>query len=278
MSGLSGAVTDRCPRPTGSYRPSMARRWRRAWSARRGSAGSPTAGSPAPGGWLPRRYSGRSAGGRAGGACSCRTFARPACDARPAASRALPGRPRPATAGGRTGPGQRTRPGRRARTGPAGGPAQHRVLMPEHQQFSVLRLIPAAYRHDQLEYPAHQQVRELQSHPASQPSPHQACSRYGRSTIESAQEHPGRGGRQVPARPGEHRPHRGARICPGLQRVEATLAVELTGQLGQRHRRARCGQLGGHRQRQQAAAQTRAGSSSKLTQYVGAFRVSGGGA
>jgi hypothetical protein len=97
-SGLSGAVPDRCPRRAGSHRRSTAQRWRRAWPARRGSAGTPAAGSPSPGGRRSGRCSARSAGGRAGGGCWCRTSARSACGARPAASRALPGRPRPTAA------------------------------------------------------------------------------------------------------------------------------------------------------------------------------------
>ena len=53
--------------------------------------------------------------------------------------------------------------------------AQHRVLVPEHQQLSVLRQVRAGYQDSQAEYPAGQQVDALEQHPASQPSPSQAC-------------------------------------------------------------------------------------------------------
>ena len=93
--------------------------------------------------------------------------------------------------------GQRSEPGpiRWLVPDPAGVPAQHRVLMPEHQQPGVLRPVPAEHQRNQPEYPAHQQIRGLQRHPASQPSPHQARSHYGRSTRQSsirAAHHPAR--------------------------------------------------------------------------------------
>jgi len=50
---------------------------------------------------------------------------------------------------------------------PGGVPAQHRVLVPEHQQLSVLRQVLAGYQDSQAEYPADQQVDALEQHPAS---------------------------------------------------------------------------------------------------------------
>ena len=45
--------------------------------------------------------------------------------------------------------------------------AQHRVLVPEHQQLSILRPVATAQQDDQAEYPARQHVDDLQQHPAS---------------------------------------------------------------------------------------------------------------
>jgi hypothetical protein len=53
----------------------------------------------------------------------------------------------------------RDEPGKRGEPGPAGGvvahpacvPAQHRVLVPEHQQFGVLRPVPAGHQDSQAE-------------------------------------------------------------------------------------------------------------------------------
>ena len=53
---------------------------------------------------------------------------------------------------------------------PPGLPAQHRVLVPEHQQLSTLGQVPAEYQDGEAEYPANQQVDDLEQHPASQPS------------------------------------------------------------------------------------------------------------
>ena len=58
---------------------------------------------------------------------------------------------------------------------PAGVPPQDRVLMPEHQQFSILRQVAAKDQDGQAEYPVRKQVDDLEKHPASQPSPRQAC-------------------------------------------------------------------------------------------------------
>jgi hypothetical protein len=58
---------------------------------------------------------------------------------------------------------------------PAGVAAQHRVLVPGHQQFSVLRQVFTECQDSQARYPANWQVDDLEQHPASQPSPRQAC-------------------------------------------------------------------------------------------------------
>ena len=58
---------------------------------------------------------------------------------------------------------------------PADVPAQYRVLVPEHQQLSILRQVAAEHQDGQAEYPARKQVDDLEQHPASQPSPRQAC-------------------------------------------------------------------------------------------------------
>jgi hypothetical protein len=49
--------------------------------------------------------------------------------------------------------------------------AQHRVLVPEHQQLDILRPVAAEHQDSHAEYPARQQVDDLEQHPASQPSP-----------------------------------------------------------------------------------------------------------
>jgi hypothetical protein len=48
--------------------------------------------------------------------------------------------------------------------------AQHCVLVPEHKQFSILRPVATEHQDSQTEYRVHQQVDDLQQHPASQPS------------------------------------------------------------------------------------------------------------
>ena len=53
---------------------------------------------------------------------------------------------------------------------PASVPAQHCVLMPEHEQLGILRPVAAEHQDGQAEYPACQQVDDLEQHPASQPS------------------------------------------------------------------------------------------------------------
>ena len=69
---------------------------------------------------------------------------------------------------------------------PARVPAQHRVLVPEHQQLGVLRLVPAEHQDSQAKSPAHEQAGDLEQHPASQPSPHHPFSRNGRPTMRSS--------------------------------------------------------------------------------------------
>ena len=58
---------------------------------------------------------------------------------------------------------------------PAGVPAQHRVLVPEHEQLGIFRPVAAEHQDGQAEYPARQQVDDLEQHPASQPSLRPSC-------------------------------------------------------------------------------------------------------
>ena len=67
---------------------------------------------------------------------------------------------------------------------PAGVPPQDRVLMPEYQQLSILRQVAAEHQDGQAEHPAREQVDDLEQHPASQPSPRQACWRKRRSATQ----------------------------------------------------------------------------------------------
>jgi hypothetical protein len=50
---------------------------------------------------------------------------------------------------------------------PAGVPPQDRVLMPEHQQLSILCHVTAEHQDGQAEHPARKQVDDLEQHPAS---------------------------------------------------------------------------------------------------------------
>ena len=50
---------------------------------------------------------------------------------------------------------------------PAGVPPQDRVLVPEHQQLSLLRQVAAEHQDGQAEHPAREQVDDLEQHPAS---------------------------------------------------------------------------------------------------------------
>jgi hypothetical protein len=92
---------------------------------------------------------------------------------------ALPGQQRrgrdkkdPSPAAARYEPSQRSEPGPVSGLVPhsAGMAAQHCVLVPEHKQFSILRPVATEHQDSQAEYRAHQQVDDLQQHPASQPS------------------------------------------------------------------------------------------------------------
>jgi hypothetical protein len=46
-------------------------------------------------------------------------------------------------------------------------PAQHRILVPEHEQLGIFRPVTAEHQDGQAEYPARQQVDDLEQHPAS---------------------------------------------------------------------------------------------------------------
>jgi hypothetical protein len=78
----------------------------------------PTADSPSPGGQQGGRRPGPPAGVPACAACSCRTCPPPACGARPAASLASRGRPRPSACAVPATPARRTRPGQPAHSAP----------------------------------------------------------------------------------------------------------------------------------------------------------------
>jgi hypothetical protein len=54
-------------------------------------------------------------------------------------------------------------------------PAQHRVLVPEHEQFGIFRPVTAEHQDGQAEHPARQQVDDLEQHPASQPPLRPSC-------------------------------------------------------------------------------------------------------
>jgi hypothetical protein len=55
-----------------------------------------------------------------------------------------------------------------------------------HQQLGILRQVAAEHQDGQAEYPAREQVDDLEQHPASQPSPHQTCWRWRRSDTQSS--------------------------------------------------------------------------------------------
>jgi hypothetical protein len=106
-----------------------------------------------------------SAGVPACAACSWRASSPPACGARPAAS-PTPGEDLgPAAA--RYKPRQRGEPGPVSRLvpHPAGVPPQYRVLMPDHQQLSILRQVTAEHQDGQAEYPAREQVDDPEQYP-----------------------------------------------------------------------------------------------------------------
>jgi hypothetical protein len=70
-------------------------------------------------------------------------------------------------------PPPRDEPQERGEPGPAGWliphpasvPAQHRILVPEHQQLGVLRLVAAEHPDSQAKSPAHEQAGDLEQHP-----------------------------------------------------------------------------------------------------------------
>ena len=88
---------------------------------------------------------------------------------------ALAGSPPPACPAGKTSAQRlrgmsrasaRTTPCRRASVPyPANVATQHRVLVPEHQQFSSLRLVAAQHQDSYAEYPARQRIDDLEQHP-----------------------------------------------------------------------------------------------------------------
>ena len=152
----------------------------------RGSGGVPTAILP------------RQADGKAGDARDCRRAAWLAPLARVVLLRrqpAVPGQQRRWRHGKDIGPAPaRYKPRQRGEPGPVGRliphpsdvPPQYRVLMPEHQQLSILRQATAEHQHGQAEHPPREQVDDLEQHLASQPAPRQACWRKRRSATQSS--------------------------------------------------------------------------------------------
>jgi hypothetical protein len=63
-------------------------------------------------------------------------------------------------------------------------PPQHRVLVPEHEQFSILGQVSAEYQDGEAQYSANQQIDNREQHPASQPSPSQARRRKRWSAMQ----------------------------------------------------------------------------------------------
>jgi hypothetical protein len=74
-------------------------------------------------------------------------------------------------------PGQRGEPHPISRLvpQPADVAAQHRVLVAEHELLSILGPVATEHQDSHAEYPACQQVDDLEQRPASQPSRHQVC-------------------------------------------------------------------------------------------------------
>ena len=66
-------------------------------------------------------------------------------------------------------PRQRGEPGpvRRLVPDPAGLPPQYSVLMPQHQQLSILGHITTEHQDHQAEHPARKHIDDLDQHPAS---------------------------------------------------------------------------------------------------------------
>jgi hypothetical protein len=69
---------------------------------------------------------------------------------------------------------------------PPGVPAQHRVLVPERQQFSLLGQVPAEHQDGEGGYKANYQVDDLERHSASQPPPPPGHKRLRRSATQSS--------------------------------------------------------------------------------------------
>jgi hypothetical protein len=183
--GPCGAAPGRCPRHAGSPTPWTARPSPRAWLVRRGSGGVPTADSLSPGERQGGRCPGPSAGGRAWAVARV-VLAR--------GQPAMPGQQRRGRDGEDFGPAPaREQSYQRGEPhpvcwlvpGPVGVPTQDRVSVPQHQQFSVLRHVPAGQQHSQAKHPANQQVDDLEQHAASQPSRSPGCWRRHRSAAQS---------------------------------------------------------------------------------------------
>jgi hypothetical protein len=127
----------------------------------------------------PQRILLRQADGKAGDARACVRASRLAPLARavlPRRQPAVPGEQRRGRHGEDFGPAStRYKPRQRSEPGPvswlvphpAGLPPQYRVLMPEHQQLSILRQATVEHQDDQAEYPAREQVDDLEQHSAS---------------------------------------------------------------------------------------------------------------
>ena len=69
---------------------------------------------------------------------------------------------------------------------PPGVPAQHRVLVPEHQQFSLHGQVPAEHQDGEGGYKTDYQADDLERHSASQPPPPPGHKRLRRSATQSS--------------------------------------------------------------------------------------------
>jgi len=69
-------------------------------------------------------------------------------------------------AGDQPGQGREPEPAGRLAADPAGLPAQHRVLVPEHQQFGVLERTTPGEQHQSAEQAADEQAGDREDHPA----------------------------------------------------------------------------------------------------------------
>ena len=175
-SGPSGAAPGRCLQRGGSPTRWTARRSRRVSPARRGSGGAPTADSPWPGERQGVQCPGSSAGGRACAACSCSYFfaASLRCQARSVAGVTGKTSVQPLRGMSRASAVNHTRSVGSYGSGQVA--AQHRVLMPEHEQLSILLLVATAPQGGQAEHPTRQHIGDLEQHSASQAPPRPARS------------------------------------------------------------------------------------------------------